>query len=416
MAPITADDEKDRIAAVQRYDILDTPPDGAFDRITTLAARVCGTPMAVVSVVDTDRIWFKSHHGVELDEVDREPGLCASAILHDKPWIVEDARTDPRTMANSLVAGEARLGFYLGIPLHTWDGHNLGTLCVMDHEPRAATEQELADLTDLAAIVMDELELRLASRDKVGLESELRQQAEALARTLQESLLPGVLPQLAGIELAARYVPAHSERIGGDFYDAFHANGTFGLVVGDVCGHGPVAASLTSKARHTLRALADGAWSPAAVLGRTNKEILAADTTGDGRFCTIALLRLDPTDVGFRATVSLGGHPHPLLLGAEGTVVAIGDTGSLVGAFGDATFSDAEVELAVGDTIVLYTDGLTDAFSYRRRFDENALATTLAGMAGLPGDAIADGLLAAVSALGSPPRDDIAVLVATIRA
>src|SRR5687767_9179452 len=127
----SADTEADRLAALRRYDILDTPPDGAFDRITALAARLFDVPIAIVSVVDTDRIWFKSARGLpDVAEIERAPGLCASAILQDQPWVVTDAANDPRTLANPLVAGAFGLRFYVGVPLTTSDGHNLGTLCV----------------------------------------------------------------------------------------------------------------------------------------------------------------------------------------------------------------------------------------------------------------------------------------------
>lgn len=158
------DNEEQRMLAVRRYDLLDTPPNGAFDRITGMAARLFDVPVAIVSVVDRDRIWFKSHHGTDVTEIGRDPGLCASAILQDGPWVVNDARTDPRTLANPLVAGEFGLQFYAGVPLHTRDGYNLGTLCVLDTEPREMTPAQTRTLEDLAGIVMDELELRLESR------------------------------------------------------------------------------------------------------------------------------------------------------------------------------------------------------------------------------------------------------------
>jgi GAF domain-containing protein len=87
-------------------------------------------------VVDNDRIWFKSHHCVDIGHVDREPGLCASAILQNEPWIIQDARTDLRALSNPLVAGELGLQFYAGIPLRTREGYNLGTLCIIDRQPR----------------------------------------------------------------------------------------------------------------------------------------------------------------------------------------------------------------------------------------------------------------------------------------
>ena len=160
-------DEADRLEAVHRYQILDTPEDRAFDRITALAARLFSVPIAIVSVVDHDRIWFKSHHGVDIGHVDREPGLCASAILQSEPWIIQDARADSRALSNPLVAGEFGLQFYAGIPLRTRDGYNLGTLCIIDRQPRTLSHQDLRTLEDLAAIVMNDLEQRLQSRRSV---------------------------------------------------------------------------------------------------------------------------------------------------------------------------------------------------------------------------------------------------------
>jgi len=149
--------------AVRRYDLLDTPPDGTFDQITALAARVFKVPIALVSVVDHDRIWFKSRQGLTVEQIDRDAGLCASAILHDEPWVVTDARIDPRALANPLVAGEMGLQFYAGVPLTARDGHNLGTLCLIDYTPRDFTAAEMATLQVLAGVVMRELELRLDS-------------------------------------------------------------------------------------------------------------------------------------------------------------------------------------------------------------------------------------------------------------
>jgi GAF domain-containing protein len=152
---------------VRRYDVLDTPPDGAFERITMLAARLFDVPISIISIVDHDRIWFKSHYGIAAEEIGRDPGLCASAVCQVEPWIVNDAAVDVRTVDNPLVAGELGLRFYFGIPLVTSDGFNLGTLNVIDVEPREVTEDEIRTLEDLAAIVMDELELRLDVRTKL---------------------------------------------------------------------------------------------------------------------------------------------------------------------------------------------------------------------------------------------------------
>ncbi|MDP9057566.1 MAG: GAF domain-containing protein [Pseudomonadota bacterium] len=178
-------DETQRLAAVRRYDILDTPPDGAFDRITALAARRFGVPISIISIVDEDRIWFKSHHGVPVEQIGRDPGLCASAILSNDPHILADASVDARSLSNPLVAGDFGLRFYAGVPLTTSDGHNLGTLCIIDKEARPIEQSQIEDLKDLAAIVMDQIEMQLSARRAV---SEVELMAKEIDHRVMNSL------------------------------------------------------------------------------------------------------------------------------------------------------------------------------------------------------------------------------------
>lgn len=414
--PDDTETEALRMDAVRRYDILDTPPDRAFDRLTGLAARAFDTPIAIVSIVDTDRIWFKSHHGLDVEEIGRDPGLCASAILQDGPWLVEDARIDPRTLANPLVAGDFGLGFYLGVPLTTSDGHNLGTLCVLDFEPRQVHDQQVADLVDLASIVIDELELRRSARDRVLVLEDQRHLSEELARVLQESLLPPSLPAIEGIELAARYVPAQRERVGGDFYDAWKTDAGAVLLVGDVMGHGPKAAALTSMARHMMLALAAADRSPSASLTTLNHAIRVRQA-GDPerRFCTVAAVRVDRAERGWSATVSLAGHPLPLLVHADGTIEEIGTPRPLLGWLEQPGYDDITIELRTGDSLVLYTDGLTDAHPGAPNVADGSFVRLLAAVADRPPGVIADSLLEAVIGRTPTPRDDIAILVAQLR-
>ncbi|MEG4498569.1 diguanylate cyclase [Microcoleus sp. F10-C6] len=156
--------ESERLECLRRYQILDTPPDGAFDRITAIAARFFRVPIAVVTLVDRDRIWFKSRYGLDIQQIDREPGLCASAIWQDDVYEIKNALEDPQTIVNPLVLGAFGLRFYAAAPLKTHDGYNLGTLCIIDKHPRHLSAEEKATLRDLAAIVMDEMELRLSAR------------------------------------------------------------------------------------------------------------------------------------------------------------------------------------------------------------------------------------------------------------
>lgn len=178
--------EDRRMEAVHRYNVLDTPPDGAFDRITALAARLFDVPISTVTIVDHDRIWFKSAYGIEVDQIDRDPGLCASAILQADPYIVQNATDDVRCLENPLVRGELGLRFYAAAPLRTADGYNLGTLNIIDVEPRELTEDQVATLEDLAAIVVDELELRLAAARAVELE------ATREAARLRDAIVAGI--------------------------------------------------------------------------------------------------------------------------------------------------------------------------------------------------------------------------------
>lgn len=167
--------ELDRMRAVRRYGVLDAPADETYDRITALTARLLQVPMALVAIVDSGRIWFMSHHGLDLNEVPRDLAEHSGLFLHDTPWLVTDARQDPRTRFSSLVTGDFGLGFYAAAPLLTNDGYNLGALCAIDRQPREVSPASVAMLPDLAALVMHEMELRLEIRCALNMGDTLRQ-------------------------------------------------------------------------------------------------------------------------------------------------------------------------------------------------------------------------------------------------
>ncbi len=410
-------DERERLAAVHRYDVLDTPRDGAFDRITALAARHFDVPISIVSVVDSDRIWFKSHHGLDVTQIDRDPGLCASAILHGDPWIVEDAAADPRTLANPLVAGEFGLRFYAGAPLTTRDGYNLGTLCLLDLEPRQLTDEETETLRDMAAIVMDELELRLASRRIVDREQTLRDGAQRMARALQESLLPPRLARIPGAELAPLYLPASSSEIGGDFYDVFEIDGGWALVIGDVSGKGADAASVTALARHTVRAGFLATTDPTEVLTTLNRAMFVGLDGEDPRhFCTVLVITVRATAAGFVLSLATAGHPPALRLREDGLVSPLeGPGGPPVGWHLDAHFSAWEEELRPGDALVLYTDGVSEARRAGELLGEDGVVAVLEELGHASAEQIAARLSSALRAEDVEVRDDAAALVMRAR-
>lgn len=170
--------ESERVGILHQYEILDTPPDGTFDKFTALAAKIFNVPIAIISLVDTDRIWFKSHFGLPINQLDKSPGLCASAILSDEIYLVEDAKNDPRCLTNPLVAGSFGLQFYAAAPLKTSEGYNLGTFCIIDKKRRHINEDQKIMLQMLADIVVEEIELRLEARTVVKQYSERLQKLE----------------------------------------------------------------------------------------------------------------------------------------------------------------------------------------------------------------------------------------------
>ncbi len=178
--PAPGDDaETGRLAALRRYEVLGASPDGTFDQIAKLAATVFDAPIATVSVVDTDRVWFAATHGLDgMEQVGVEPGLCASAVLADGPYVVKDAAADPRTLDHPLVRGELGLRFYAAAPIVTAEGHRLGTVNVIDRRPREVTAAQTAVLTGLAALVARHLDLRLATIHAVRAERLLREEAD----------------------------------------------------------------------------------------------------------------------------------------------------------------------------------------------------------------------------------------------
>lgn len=159
------ENEVERLRALRAYGVLDTAPEEAFDRITRLASRLLKTPIALVSLIDEDRQWFKSHHGIDATETPRDMAFCAHAILDDKPLLVKNALSDDRFRANPLVEAAPNIRFYAGAPLVDSKGFKLGTLCAIDMvEHTDVSEEDLAILSDLAALVIDELELRVSIR------------------------------------------------------------------------------------------------------------------------------------------------------------------------------------------------------------------------------------------------------------
>lgn len=288
------------------------------------------------------------------------------------------------------------------VPMTT-HGRTLGTLTFVNgRSGRRFDEQDV------------ELAQELARRCATAIDNaRLYMDRSYIARTLQQSLLPVELPDIPGVEAAARFRPTgEGNEVGGDFYDMFETgNRGWAVVMGDVCGKGPDAAAVTALARYTLRAAAMRERLPSRTLSVLNEALLRQ--RDDRRFCTVAYAYIEKLDHGARAGISTGGHPLPLLLRADGSVETVGAPGTLLGVVPDPDLEDRAVALEPGDALVFYTDGVIESrVSSHGVLDERRLTELVATCAGSSADAIAAKVEeAAVLSQDGRPKDDIAVLV-----
>ncbi|MFW6092811.1 MAG: SpoIIE family protein phosphatase [Pseudomonadota bacterium] len=380
------DNEQARIAALREYEILDTLPEPAYDDITRIAAQVCGAPVALVSLVDADRQWYKARWGTELRETPRTVAFCAHAIADPtRVMVVEDASRDPRFADNPLVTGEPGIRFYAGAPLVTEAGHALGTLCVIDREPRRLSDAQLESLRALARQVVAQLELRRSlaevERSSVRLEERNRQvvrscdelaamcrlledQAAVMERDLnraeviQRSLLPHEVPRLEGACLHSLYRPGRN--IGGDLFDLAVVDDRYlVLVMADAAGHGVSAAMISMLFKNRLQTTSGEGrpYRPCEALSRLN-QAMQHDKPAPGVFVTAVYCVYDMHTR--HLLVGSAGHPPVIRVRADGTTARISATGPALGLYADAEFGEHGVELQQGDRILLYTDGLFD--------------------------------------------------------
>ncbi|MGH2949191.1 MAG: SpoIIE family protein phosphatase, partial [Solirubrobacteraceae bacterium] len=243
----------------------------------------------------------------------------------------------------------------------------------------------------------------------------LYEERDHVARTLQRSLLPAELPEIPGVELAARYLAAgEGNEVGGDFYDCFATGGgDWAVVIGDVCGKGAEAAAITALARYTLRAAVLHTRRPRTVLGELNEALLRQKL--DYRFCTALYASLTPREGRVTATVATGGHPLPLVLRAGGEVETAGRPGTLLGIVEDPQVSESTIDLGPGDALVLFTDGVIEATPGDRALGPGGLAGFLSRCAGTGAAGIAEAVeREALEAHGGRPRDDVAVVVVRV--
>jgi serine phosphatase RsbU (regulator of sigma subunit) len=256
----------------------------------------------------------------------------------------------------------------------------------------------------------------LGERAGLALENaRLYRERDHIAATLQRALLPPELPDIPGFEMQAYYRAAlEGSQVGGDFYDVFPMpDGSWMAMIGDVCGKGPEAASLTGFVRHTVRALAIHEASPSAILQGLNQALL--ESVEGEQFSTVALARIEPAAGGARVVVSIGGHPRPVVVRSNGEIEALGRYGVIVGAFEGAKFVEQRARLRRGETLVLYTDGLTSKDEGDCFADDSRLSRTVAPLAGQEAQTIVEAIREHVTSRGKgDPEDDVAVVAVRV--
>jgi diguanylate cyclase (GGDEF)-like protein len=248
-APELPKDEVQRLAALQAMDVLFTPGEERFDRITRIASQLLGTPIALVSLVAGECQWFKSAQGLDVTETPREVSFCGHAILQEETFVVGDALHDQRFFDNPLVTSAPNVRFYAGHPLHGIDGSRVGTLCIIDHTPKTLTPAQLKVLQDLAAIAESELQrgqLNDAQRDLIRNMEELKLKAsvDGLTRLWNRSAIMELLS--AEVTRAKRGMPMCVAMIDVDHFKK--VNDTYGHQAGDA-----VLVEVASRIRRALR-------------------------------------------------------------------------------------------------------------------------------------------------------------------
>jgi sigma-B regulation protein RsbU (phosphoserine phosphatase) len=359
------------------------PAAEAAGRLGRLATMVLGPSLASVTVAARPPA-LAAHRPSPLEQA------LVTSVIESGDWLViDDARQDP-----GFAAGRepARVRAWAGFPVRDPDGIVVGALCVTDRLPRRWSPAEVDFLKTLAHIAAGEFALALALRH--GAES------AALARTLRESLLPSQLPRIPGLQVAARHVAGGSgAEVLGDFYDVFPSvRGNWGMAVGDVCGKGAPAAKSTALARYTLRAEAHRQARPSLILAALNRALLDW-LTDDPRFLTAIYASARPTPAGACVRISSAGHPLALVRRADGCVRTFGRPGT---------------SLRPGDSLILFTDGVTEARGKadRELYGDDRLREVVAALGARSAAQAADAIQQAVLAYsGGEASDDMVTLV-----
>ena len=383
-----------------------------LDQLVDRVVEVIPVDGAGVLLMDSDT----EHHfvaasddvilGVEALQMDLQEGPCLEAYRAGRHVAVRDLTQDTTFLHFSPAASDAGLGAVYSFPLRL-DDRQLGALELYAKSALDLSDADLVGAQILANVAAAYLFNAQAREDA----RELARTSAELAATLQESLLPPELPVVPGLSLAARWLPGRGGgvMIGGDFYDVFALpGGRWGVIMGDVVGHGARAATLASLARYTIRTLAVLEESPARVLRGLSDTVLARDERE--RFLTAIYMTTNATAHGVDVRLARGGHPAPLVLRVDGTIETVDAPGSLLGCMADPGLEDVHLALGPGDLLLLYSDGVTEARRGDDEFADNRLRALLAATSPVPQVVVDTILQAVVSHGGEDLADDLTAL------
>ena len=350
-----------------------------LDHLVDRVVEVIPVSGAGVLLMDSDT----EHHfvaasddvilGVETLQMELQEGPCLQAYRTGRHVAIRDLAQDTTFARFSPAAAQAGLGAVYSFPLRL-DDRQLGALELYAKEPVELSAADLVGaqiLADVTAAYLFNARARQAARDLLRTSGEL-------AATLQESLLPPQLPIVPGLTVAARCQPGRGGTlVGGDFYDIFPLPAKrWGILIGDVVGHGARAATLAALARYTVRTLAVLQTSPRRVLTGLNDTVLARGEPE--RFLSAVYLTTRKTTDGVEVKLARGGHPAPLLRRVDGTVDTIEAPGRLLGCLPNPGLADIRLLLAPGELLLLYTDGVTEARRASEQFGDTRLRALLA--------------------------------------
>jgi len=331
-----------------------------------------------------------------LSEIDDHGAFVIRLAIGDQPSQLDAAELDLGAIRRNALA--------IGV------GHSHVLAIVRTQSPFDAVERDLLEhLAAQAAVSLENLRLEELAWHSAREQRVRAEEYARIAHTLQRSLLPPELPEIPGVQTGALYRAAQHNEVGGDFYDLFRTGETeWFAVIGDVCGKGPEAAAVTALARYTIRAAVLRHRSPAGILRWVNAALLRQPS---GRFVTLACARLDVDKDVVTVTVACGGHPPARVLRATGLVESIGANGTVLGVLEDLEAVDRTTRLASGDSLVLYTDGLTEA-SAPDVWTPHQLDAAVSGARRLSAQGIVEHLGAQVP---GPLRDDLALLAVRVQ-